>query len=71
MILTDKDARTLQTSDKFKSVELNEKFLNISVRDNVESAAIDREIANFESQAETSGASGTVINPFVSSAIGS
>lgn len=31
MILTDKDAKALQQSNQFKSVELNEKFLNISV----------------------------------------
>jgi len=47
MILTDKDARALQTSSKFKSVELNEKFLNISVKDNQEGAILDREIQNY------------------------
>ena len=32
MILTDKDAKVLQQSNQFKSVELNEKFLNISMQ---------------------------------------
>jgi hypothetical protein len=31
MILTDKDAKALQQSNQFKSVELNEKFLNVSL----------------------------------------
>lgn len=31
MILTDKDAKTLQQSNQFKSVELNDKFLNVSM----------------------------------------
>lgn len=31
MILTDKDAKTLQQHNQFRSVELNEKFLNVSV----------------------------------------
>jgi hypothetical protein len=29
MILTDKDAKTLENNTKFKSVELNEKFINV------------------------------------------
>jgi hypothetical protein len=33
VILTDKDARALGGSKKFKSVEVNEKYLNISVKD--------------------------------------
>jgi hypothetical protein len=32
MILTDKDARTLQSNNQFKSVELNEKFLNVTLQ---------------------------------------
>ena len=34
MISTEKDARILQQSTRFKSVELNEKHLFISIRDN-------------------------------------
>ena len=33
MITTEKDAAVLQTTTKFKSVELNEKYLFISIRD--------------------------------------
>ena len=33
MISTEKDAQVLQTTTKFKSVELNEKYLFISIRD--------------------------------------
>ena len=29
MILTDKDAKTLENNTKFKSVELNENFVNV------------------------------------------
>lgn len=29
MILTDKDSKTLETNSKFKSVELNENFVNV------------------------------------------
>ena len=31
MILTDKDAQLLESNNQFRSVELNEKFLNVSV----------------------------------------
>ena len=31
MILTDKDAKTLENNTKFKSVELNENFVNVDV----------------------------------------
>jgi hypothetical protein len=43
MILTDKDAITLQNTD-FKSVELNTKFLNISIKNDLEGEKIEREI---------------------------
>ena len=33
MISTEKDAQVLQKTTKFKSVELNEKYLFISIRD--------------------------------------
>jgi len=29
MILTDKDSKTLENNSKFKSVELNENFVNV------------------------------------------
>lgn len=31
MILTDKDAKTLENNTKFKSVELNENFINVDM----------------------------------------
>lgn len=35
MILTDKDAKTLETNTKFKQVEMNENFYNVNVRQTV------------------------------------
>ena len=32
MILTDKDAKTLEHNTKFKSVELNENFMNVDIK---------------------------------------
>lgn len=32
MILTDKDAKTLETSTKFKQVEVNENFFNVNLK---------------------------------------
>jgi len=43
MILTDKDAITLQNTD-FKSIELSTKFLNISIKNDLEGEKIEREI---------------------------
>lgn len=48
VILTDKDAAALQANTKFKSVEVNEKFLNISVKDLQEERVLEREISNFQ-----------------------
>ena len=31
MILTDKDAKTLENNNKFKSVELNDNFVNVEM----------------------------------------
>jgi hypothetical protein len=36
MILTDKDAKTLENNTKFKSVELNENFINVDMKTGVE-----------------------------------
>lgn len=36
MILTDKDAKTLENNTKFKSVELNENFINVDMNTGVE-----------------------------------
>jgi hypothetical protein len=47
VILTDKDAAGLQQHTKFKSVEVNEKFLNISVKDLQDERVLEREISNF------------------------
>jgi hypothetical protein len=47
VILTDKDAAALTANTKFKSVEVNEKFLNISVNDGQDELALEREISNF------------------------
>lgn len=55
MILTDKDAAQLEANNKFKSIELNEKFLNISVNDIKEENILDREIANYKAQQEVKG----------------
>jgi hypothetical protein len=43
MILTDKDAITLQNTE-FKSVELSTKYLNISVKNDMEGEKLEREI---------------------------
>jgi hypothetical protein len=48
MILTDKDARALQHNTNFKSVELNEKYLNISVRNILEGENLEREIQKYQ-----------------------
>lgn len=32
MILTDKDAKTLETNTKFKQVEMTDNFLNVNVK---------------------------------------
>ena len=41
MISSEKDAHVLQTTTKFKSVELNEKYLFISIRDQYEGNKLD------------------------------
>jgi hypothetical protein len=33
MILTDKDARTLEANTKFKQVEMNENFFNVNLKE--------------------------------------
>lgn len=35
MILTDKDAKTLETNTKFKHVEMNDKFFNVNLKQTV------------------------------------
>ena len=35
MILTDKDAKSLETSTKFKQVEMNENFFNVNLKQTV------------------------------------
>ena len=50
MISTEKDARALQHSTRFKSVELNEKYLFMSVKDNQEANAIDKEITKYNNK---------------------
>lgn len=40
MILTDKDAKTLESNTKFKSVELNENFVNVDTQDDREQSSI-------------------------------
>ena len=52
MISTDKDAQELQKSTKFKAVELNEKHLFISIRDNNEASKLDKEITKYTKEAE-------------------
>jgi hypothetical protein len=47
VILTDKDASALGGHKRFKSVEVNEKYLNISVKDLQEERILEREISNF------------------------
>ena len=42
----------MQANTKFKSVEVNEKFLNISVKDLQEERVLEREISNFQAQQE-------------------
>lgn len=42
----------LQTTNKFKSVELNEKYLFISIRDQYEGNRLDQEITSFHKEAE-------------------
>ena len=52
MISTEKDAQVLQTTTKFKSVELNEKYLFISIRDQYEGNKLDQEIISYNREAE-------------------
>ena len=52
MITTEKDAQVLQTTTKFKSVELNEKYLFISIRDQYEANKLDQEIINYNRETE-------------------
>ena len=52
MISTEKDAQVLQKTTKFKSVELNEKYLFISIRDQQEGSKLDQEIINYNREAE-------------------
>jgi hypothetical protein len=56
MILTDKDAAILQHSADFKSVELNQKFLSISVKNDEEGQRIEREIHKYQQQQEAEAA---------------
>ena len=57
----------MQSTNRFKSVELNEKLLNISFKDMNEARAMDREIANFERTAEEKELEKTTSNknPFI------
>ena len=50
MISTEKDARALQHSTRFKSVELNEKYLFMSVKDNNEANQLDKEITKYNNK---------------------
>ena len=50
MISTEKDARALQHSTRFKSVELNEKYLFMSVKDNQEANQLDKEITKYNNK---------------------
>ena len=50
MISTEKDARALQHSTRFKSVELNEKYLFMSVKDNQEAHQLDKEITKYNNK---------------------
>ena len=52
IISTEKDAQILQTTTKFKSVELNEKYLFISIRDQYEGNKLDQEIINYNRESE-------------------
>ena len=52
MISSEKDAQILQTTTKFKSVELNEKYLFISIRDQHEGHKLDEEILTYQREAE-------------------
>ena len=52
MISTDKDAQELQTSTKFKAVELNEKHLFISIKDNTEASKLDSEINKYHKETD-------------------
>lgn len=52
MISSEKDAQVLQTTTKFKSVELNEKYLFISIRDQQEGHKLDEEIMIAQREAE-------------------
>lgn len=51
MILTDKDAITLQNTE-FKAVELSSKYLNISVKNDIEGEKLEREILKYRQQLE-------------------
>jgi hypothetical protein len=46
MILTDKDAITLQNTE-FKAVELSSKYLNISVKNDLDGEKLEREILKY------------------------
>ena len=46
------DASLLQANVAYKSLEVNHKFLNISVKNEEESMLMDREIKNFMEQRE-------------------
>lgn len=52
IISSEKDAHVLQTTTKFKSVELNEKYLFISIRDQYEGSKLDQEIINYNRETE-------------------
>lgn len=47
MILTEKDATVLQNNAEFKSVEINQKFLSISIKNDEEGERIEREIHKY------------------------
>lgn len=52
LISTEKDALVLQHTTNFKSVELNEKHLFISVKDKEEGSLLNREITKFTKEQE-------------------
>ena len=52
MVLTDKDAVVLQHSAEFRSVELNQKFLSLSVKNDEEGNRIERELHKYQQQQE-------------------
>ena len=52
MIVTDKDAQGGSVDLKFKSVALNDKQFNLTVKNNQEVESMNREIIDMQSRAE-------------------